>query len=72
MVRLVVGTLLAVGRGKITPAGFKAILLAQSRIDAGSAAPAAGLFLSRVEYPEGLVPEEAAPVGMPYFAGRAR
>jgi tRNA pseudouridine38-40 synthase len=72
MVRLVVGTLLAVGRGKITAAEFKAILLAQSRVDAGSAAPAQGLFLSRVEYPEGLVPEAAAPTGMPYFAGRPR
>ncbi|TGE14931.1 tRNA pseudouridine(38-40) synthase TruA [Hymenobacter elongatus] len=70
MVRLVVGTLLLVGRGKLTPAEFKAILLAQSRVDAGGAAPAQGLFLSRVEYPLGLVPEAAVPVGMPYFVTR--
>ena len=67
MVRLVVGTLLMVGRGKITPAEFKAILLAQSRVDAGSAAPAQGLFLSRVEYPPELIPEPAATLELPHF-----
>ena len=50
MVRLVVGTLLDVGRGKLTPSAFRALLLAQDRVAAGSAAPAQGLFLSRVEY----------------------
>ena len=57
MVRLVVGTLLDVGRGKINPAQFQQLLWAQKRVDAGSAAPAKGLFLSRVEYGLGLIPE---------------
>ncbi|WP_216690478.1 tRNA pseudouridine(38-40) synthase TruA [Hymenobacter siberiensis] len=56
MVRLVVGTLLDVGRGKLTPRQFQELLWAQKRVDAGSAAPAKGLFLSRVEYEDGVVP----------------
>ncbi len=68
MVRLVVGTLLSVGRGKLTPAQFQEILAAQSRIAASGAAPAQGLFLGRVEYPAELVPTELLPAGMPYFA----
>ncbi len=56
MVRLVVGTLLDVGRGKLTPRQFQELLWAQRRVDAGSAAPAKGLFLSRVEYEDGVVP----------------
>ena len=56
MVRLVVGTLLDVGRGRLTPLEFQQLLWAQRRVDAGSAAPARGLFLSRVEYRPGLVP----------------
>ena len=57
MVRLVVGTLLDVGRGKLTPAEFQQILLQQQRIAASGAAPAKGLYLSRVEYELGVVPE---------------
>ena len=58
MVRLVVGTLLEVGRGRRTPDEFQQLLWAQQRLAAGTAAPAQGLFLSRVEYGEGLVPAE--------------
>lgn len=60
MVRLVVGTLLDVGRGRLTPRQFQELLWAQRRVDAGGAAPARGLFLSRVEYGPGVVPPEAA------------
>ena len=56
MVRLVVGTLLDVGRGKLTPRQFQALLWAQRRVDAGGAAAARGLFLSKVEYAPGVVP----------------
>ncbi|WP_046244040.1 tRNA pseudouridine(38-40) synthase TruA [Hymenobacter terrenus] len=56
MVRLVVGTLLDVGRGKMTPREFQELLWAQRRVDAGGAAPARGLFLSKVEYGPGIVP----------------
>ena len=59
MVRLVVGTLLDVGRDRLAPAAFRALLLAQNRVAAGSAAPAHGLYLSRVEYEAGLVPAAA-------------
>ncbi len=59
MVRLVVGTLLDVGRGKLSPRQFQELLWAQRRVDAGGAAPARGLFLSRVEYEDGMVPAEA-------------
>ncbi|QNF33490.1 tRNA pseudouridine(38-40) synthase TruA [Adhaeribacter swui] len=51
MVRLVVGTLLDVGSGKLTVANFKDIVASQDRRLASAAAPAAGLFLTKVEYP---------------------
>jgi tRNA pseudouridine38-40 synthase len=58
MVRLVVGTLLEVGAGKRTVAEFAAALAAQDRRLAGGAAEAAGLFLTRVEYPPGYFEEQ--------------
>lgn len=58
MVRLVVGTLLDVGRGKLTPAEFQQILYQQQRIAASGAAPAKGLYLSKVDYAAGIVPDE--------------
>ncbi|MVN76487.1 tRNA pseudouridine(38-40) synthase TruA [Hymenobacter sp. HMF4947] len=58
MVRLVVGTLLDVGRGKLTPLEFQQVLHRQQRIAASGAAPAKGLFLSKVDYEPGIVPEE--------------
>jgi tRNA pseudouridine38-40 synthase len=57
MVRLVVGTLLDVGRGKLTPAEFQQVLHRQQRIAASGAAPAKGLYLSKVEYAPGILPE---------------
>jgi len=59
MVRLVVGTLLDVGRGKLTPLAFQQILHRQQRIAASGAAPAKGLYLSKVEYGDGIVPTES-------------
>jgi tRNA pseudouridine38-40 synthase len=58
MVRLVVGTLLDVGRGKLMPAEFQQVLHRQQRVAASGAAPAKGLYLSRVEYEPGIVPGE--------------
>ncbi|ALI98910.1 tRNA pseudouridine(38-40) synthase TruA [Rufibacter tibetensis] len=52
MVRLVVGTLLDVGKGKLTVAQFRDLIERQDRRLASGAAPAQGLFLYRVEYPE--------------------
>ena len=50
MVRNIVGTLVEVGRGKVTPCQFGGILEARDRRRAGIAAPAHGLFLVRVKY----------------------
>jgi tRNA pseudouridine38-40 synthase len=50
MVRNIVGTLVDVGRGKISREEFKNILDAQDRRQAKMTAPPQGLFLLRVEY----------------------
>lgn len=52
MVRNLVGTFLDAGRGHITPEEIPAILEKRSRSAAGPTAPARGLFLHSVEYPE--------------------
>ena len=52
MVRNVVGTLADVGRGSLEPADLPRILAAHNRTAAGPTAPACGLFLVSVEYPE--------------------
>lgn len=52
MVRCIVGTLLEVGQGRMTVAEFEQVILAQDRAVAGRAAPASGLFLVEVGYPE--------------------
>ena len=50
MVRNVVGTVVNVGKGKITPEKFKEILEAKNRQKAGITAPPQGLFLEEVFY----------------------
>ncbi len=50
MVRNIVGLLVDVGRGIITPAGFKEIMDAMDRTRAGITAPPQGLFLKEVRY----------------------
>ncbi|NLU50787.1 MAG: tRNA pseudouridine(38-40) synthase TruA [Syntrophomonadaceae bacterium] len=50
MVRIMVGTLLAVGKGKIPPPGVGEILAACDRSRAGQTAPAQGLYLMKVFY----------------------
>ena len=54
MVRAIVGTLIDVGRGKITVEQFREIIEARSRGAAGSSAPPQGLFLTHIEYPSEL------------------
>ena len=53
MVRAIVGTLVEVGLGQRRPAEFKRILASQDRRSAGKTAPAQGLYLVEVLYPEG-------------------
>jgi tRNA pseudouridine38-40 synthase len=50
MVRNLIGTLVHVGKGKITPACFRDILEAKDRTVAGPTAPPQGLFLESVRY----------------------
>jgi tRNA pseudouridine38-40 synthase len=50
MVRNVVGTLVDVALGKISPEGFKDILMSKDRKNAGVTAPAQGLVLKEVKY----------------------
>jgi tRNA pseudouridine38-40 synthase len=50
MVRAVVGTLVDVGRGKITPEEFAEIVASRDLSRSSSSAPAPGLFLTDVKY----------------------
>lgn len=50
MVRAIVGTLLEVGKGKITVDDFRRLVEKQDRRAAGTSAPAHGLFLVDIEY----------------------
>jgi tRNA pseudouridine38-40 synthase len=52
MVRNLVGTFLEVGRGNIEESAIASILASRSRTQAGPTAPARGLYLVKVEYPE--------------------
>jgi tRNA pseudouridine38-40 synthase len=55
MVRTLVGTMIEVGGGTRSVAGFERLLLGGRREDAGPTAPARGLFLWDVSYPLPLV-----------------
>ena len=52
MVRAIVGTLLEVGRGKLTVGDMHQIIASRDRSRAGASVPAHGLFLTGIEYPE--------------------
>lgn len=54
MVRAIVGTLLEVGRGKMSIDKFKSVIEAQNRCSAGTSVPAHGLYLVDIEYPDRL------------------
>jgi len=54
MVRAIVGTLLLVGRHKLTVEQFCRIIEGKDRCIAGDSAPARALFLEEIEYPEEL------------------
>ena len=58
MVRAVVGTLFEVGRGKMTKEQFAEVITQHNRCAAGDSAPAEGLFLTHVEYPEDIFRKE--------------
>ena len=52
MVRIIAGTLIEVGKGKLKPEDIKMIMEARDRQKAGPTAPAHGLTLVEIEYPE--------------------
>jgi tRNA pseudouridine38-40 synthase len=54
MVRAIVGTLLEVGRAKMTIEQFREIIEAKNRCKAGTSVPAHGLYLVNVQYSEDL------------------
>ena len=51
MVRAIVGTLMEVGRGEITPEEILSIIQSKNRSNAGASVPACGLYLTEVRYP---------------------
>ncbi len=51
MVRAIVGTLLEVGKGKMSIDEFKAVLNSKDRRKAGPSVPAKGLYLTTIQYP---------------------
>ena len=56
MVRAVVGTLLEVGKGKMTVGDVKSIIKSRDRSRAGASVPAKGLYLTGITYPEDIYP----------------
>ncbi|MEE1167523.1 MAG: tRNA pseudouridine(38-40) synthase TruA, partial [Alistipes sp.] len=50
MVRAIVGTLVDVGRGRLSVEEFEDIILSRDLSRSSAGAPACGLFLSNVEY----------------------
>ena len=54
MVRAIVGTLLEVGRKRMTLDGFRQVIEAKDRCQAGTSVPGHALFLVDVSYPEEL------------------
>ena len=58
MVRAIVGTLLEVGRGKISVSQFEKIIQSGKRSCAGDSVPAQGLFLEDIVYPQEILLEE--------------
>ena len=50
MVRAVVGTLLEVGRGRLSLEEFRAVIAARNRCSAGESVPGNALFLVDIQY----------------------
>jgi tRNA pseudouridine38-40 synthase len=54
MVRAIVGTILEVGVGKISPEEVQNIIKSKDRSKAGTSMPAYALFLTKIEYPSNI------------------
>ena len=57
MVRAIVGTLLDVGLGKRALADVKAVINSKDRSMAGVSVPAKGLYLTKISYPDTIIPK---------------
>lgn len=55
MVRAIVGTLIEIGRGKQPPEWMHEVLQSKNRAVAGASAPAHGLYLQHIRYPDSIV-----------------
>jgi len=55
MVRAIVGTLLEIGKGRMTLDEFRAVIERKDRCEAGTSVPAHALFLEEVDYPDDIV-----------------
>lgn len=58
MVRAIVGTLIEVGKERLSLTDFEDIIIGKNRSKAGASVPASGLFLTRIEYPENIFVEK--------------
>ena len=58
MVRAIVGTLIEVGKQRLSLTDFEDIIIGKNRSKAGASVPACGLFLTRIEYPEDIFVEK--------------
>ena len=54
MVRAIVGTLIDVGRDKLSYDEFRSIIEVKDRCKAGTSVPGQALFLTKIEYPENI------------------
>jgi tRNA pseudouridine38-40 synthase len=57
MIRIIVGTILKVGKGKLLPEDIPQIIASKDRTKAGPTAPPQGLCLDSIAYPEQPNPE---------------
>ncbi|MFC2114430.1 tRNA pseudouridine(38-40) synthase TruA [Bacteroidota bacterium] len=57
MVRMIVGTMLDVGRGRVSLDGFRKIIESKDRKNAGKTVPAGGLYFTGVGFPEDVLIE---------------
>ena len=57
MVRAIVGTMIDVGKEKISLDDFRKIIESKNRSDAGFSVPADGLYLVKVQYPIEIIPK---------------
>ncbi len=55
MVRAIVGTLVEIGRGKMSTDEFRQVIESKNRSNAGSSVPGHALFLAEIEYPKTII-----------------